>query len=194
MTKKGKICIFGASSGRIESTYTDEAYKLGTLMAESGWDCVCGAGRNGLMRAVSDGVLDAGGAVTGIIPKFMVDNGWDYDRLTETIITPDMHTRKESMAEIADAFIALPGGCGTIEELMEIYTWRQLGIVEKPIVVLNTIGYYDPLLKMVERCSTLGFIKQSHRCLWKIAATPKEAIASVERQLEKGILPVESKY
>ena len=194
MTQKGKICIFGASSGRIESTYADEAYKLGQLMAENGWGCVCGAGREGLMRAVSDGALDAGGTVTGVIPKFMVDNGWEYDRLSETIITADMHSRKETMAELADAFIALPGGCGTIEELMEIYTWRQLGIVEKPIVVLNTIGYYAPLIKMVERCSTLGFIKQSHEYLWDIAATPKEAIASVERQLKSGISHAESKY
>lgn len=184
MEKKGKICVFGASSDRLENTFTETAYELGVLMAQRGWDCVNGAGSAGLMRAVSDGVLDNGGLVTGVIPKFMVDNGWEYDRLSEMIVTPDMHTRKEKMVELADAFIVLPGGCGTLEEVMEIYTWRQLGIINKPIILLSTVGFYKPLVEMIDRCGTLGFMQHSHTRLWKVARTPKDALDKLERELK----------
>ena len=193
MEKKGKICVFGASSDRLENTFTETAYELGVLMAQRGWDCVNGAGSAGLMRAVSDGVLDNGGLVTGVIPKFMVDNGWKYDRLSEMIITPDMHTRKEKMVELADAFIVLPGGCGTLEEVMEIYTWRQLGIINKPIILLSTVGFYKPLVEMIDRCGTLGFMQHSHTRLWKVARTPKDALDKLERELKEGVEPVAQK-
>ena len=193
MEKKGKICVFGASSDRLENTFTETAYELGVLMAQRGWDCVNGAGSAGLMRAVSDGVLDNGGLVTGVIPKFMVDNGWKYDRLSEIIVTPDMHTRKEKMVELADAFIVLPGGCGTLEEVMEIYTWRQLGIINKPIILLSTVGFYKPLVEMIDRCGTLGFMQHSHTRLWKVARTPKDALDKLERELKEGVEPVAQK-
>ena len=193
MEKKGKICVFGASSDRLENTFTETAYELGVLMAQLGWDCVNGAGSAGLMRAVSDGVLDNGGLVTGVIPKFMVDNGWEYDRLSEMIVTPDMHTRKEKMVELADAFIVLPGGCGTLEEVMEIYTWRQLGIINKPIILLSTVGFYKPLVEMIDRCGTLGFMQHSHTRLWKVARTPKDALDKLERELKEGVEPVAQK-
>lgn len=193
MEKKGKICVFGASSDRLENTFTETAYELGVLMAQRGWDCVNGAGSAGLMRAVSDGVLDNSGLVTGVIPKFMVDNGWEYDRLSEIIVTPDMHTRKEKMVELADAFIVLPGGCGTLEEVMEIYTWRQLGIINKPIILLSTVGFYKPLVEMIDRCGTLGFMQHSHTRLWKVARTPKDALDKLERELKEGVEPVAQK-
>lgn len=193
MEKKGKICVFGASSDRLENTFTETAYELGVLMAQRGWDCVNGAGSAGLMRAVSDGVLDNGSLVTGVIPKFMVDNGWEYDRLSEMIVTPDMHTRKEKMVELADAFIVLPGGCGTLEEVMEIYTWRQLGIINKPIILLSTVGFYKPLVEMIDRCGTLGFMQHSHTRLWKVARTPKDALDKLERELKEGVEPVAQK-
>ena len=193
MEKKGKICVFGASSDRLENTFTETAYELGVLMAQRGWDCVNGAGSAGLMRAVSDGVLDNGGLVTGVIPKFMVDNGWEYDRLSEIIVTPDMHTRKEKMVELADAFIVLPGGCGTLEEVMEIYTWRQLGIINKPIILLSTVGFYKPLVEMIGRGGTLGFMQHSHTRLWKVARTPKDALDKLERELKEGVEPVAQK-
>lgn len=193
MEKKGKICVFGASSDRLENTFTETAYELGVLMAQRGWDCVNGAGSAGLMRAVSDGVLDNGGLVTGVIPKFMVDNGWEYNRLSEMIVTPDMHTRKEKMVELADAFIVLPGGCGTLEEVMEIYTWRQLGIINKPIILLSTVGFYKPLVEMIDRCGILGFMQHSHTRLWKVARTPKDALDKLERELKEGVEPVAQK-
>ena len=193
MSEKGKICVFGASSDRIENTYTEEAYELGKLMAQNGWGCVNGAGSAGLMRAVSDGVLDAGGTVIGVIPQFMVDNGWGYDKLTETVVTPDMHTRKEKMAELADAFVVLPGGCGTIEEVMEMYTWRQLGIINKPIILLNTVGYWNPLVEMIDRSGKLGFMIHSHTRLWTLARSPKEVLIKLERELADGPKTIESK-
>ncbi len=194
MEERGKICVFGASSSHIECTYTDAARELGQLMAQHGWGCINGAGNQGLMRAVSDGVLDAGGTVTGVIPKFMVDNGWGYNRLTTTIVTADMHERKERMASMATAFIALPGGCGTIEELMEVFTWRQLNIIEKPIVLLSTIGFWNPLVEMVERCVKQGFMRASHEHLWHVAETPLRALEALEHELAEGVTPAESKY
>ena len=126
------ICVFGASSRDLEQRYVDDAYHLGTLIAQRGWACYNGAGCEGLMRAVSDGALDAGGEAIGVIPQFMVDNGWHYDRLTRIITTSDMHQRKLTLAQSTQAVIALPGGCGTLEELLEAITWRQLNLAPKP--------------------------------------------------------------
>ena len=112
-----EICVFAASSSRADALYANAAYRLGREFAAAGIACINGGGREGLMRAVSDGTLDGGGRAVGIIPRFMVDNGWQYDRLSEMVVTPDMHTRKQAMAQRADAVVALPGGCGTLEEL-----------------------------------------------------------------------------
>lgn len=174
---RGNVCVFCASSARIDERYLEAARELGRLLAHEGWRCVNGGGSVGLMGAVTDGTLDAGGEVTGVIPKFMVDNGWCYDRLEDVIITADMHQRKQMMSEMADAVIALPGGVGTLEELLETLTWRQLGLVKVPVIILNTMGYYDPLLAMLRHAIDEGFMKASHAQLWKVATTPAEAIA-----------------
>ena len=174
---RGNICVFCASSANIDSRYLDAARELGGLLAREGWRCVNGGGAVGLMGALTDGALDVGGEVTGVIPKFMVDNGWCYDRLDDVIITADMHQRKQMMSEMADAVIALPGGVGTLEELLETLTWRQLGLVKVPVIILNTMGYYDPLLAMLGHAIDEGFMKESHARLWRVAATPAEAVA-----------------
>lgn len=192
--EKGKICVFAASSARIDKKYNDAAYELGRVMAEHGWGCVNGSGGMGLMRSVSDGVLDAGGHVTGVIPKFMVDNGWGYDRVSEEIITADMHERKEMMNNLSDAVIALPGGCGTLEELLEVITWRQLAIITKPIILLNTRGYFDPLVEMLNRSVEEGFMKFTHCNLWTVAATPLEAVEAIEQQLAEGVAVSDTKF
>lgn len=178
--KRHSVCIFGASGSHGRKEYYDEAYTLGVLMARRGWECVCGAGRDGVMRAVSDGVLDSGGTAIGVIPQFMVDNGWNYNRLTRTIVTADMHSRKHTMARLTDAVIALPGGCGTLEELLEAITWSQLGLWVKPIVILNTMGYYDNLIKMLDTAIDEHLMKESHRGLWHVAATASEAVEYLE--------------
>ena len=183
--------MFGASSANIDARYADDARELGRRLAENGWRCVNGGGSVGLMGAVTDGTLDAGGEVTGVIPKFMVDNGWCYDRLEDVIITADMHQRKQTMSEMADAVIALPGGVGTLEELLETLTWRQLGLVKVPVIILNTLGYYDALLAMLQHAIDEGFMKASHSQLWQVAATPADAIALLT---EGHTVEFESKY
>ena len=188
---KGNVCVFCASSANIDVRYLDAARELGTLMASEGWRCVNGGGSVGLMGAVTDGTLDAGGEVTGVIPKFMVDHGWCYDRLDDVIVTADMHQRKHIMSDMADAVIALPGGVGTLEELLETLTWRQLGLIQVPIIILNALGYYDSLLAMLNHAIGEGFMKPSHGQLWQVAATPQEAMSLLENSKP---VDFESKY
>ncbi len=188
---KGNVCVFCASSANIDERYLADARELGTLLALGGWRCVNGGGAVGLMGAVTDGTLDAGGEVTGVIPKFMVDNGWCYDRLMDVVVTADMHQRKQMMSNMADAVIALPGGVGTLEELLETLTWRQLGLVKVPIIILNTLGYYDLLLAMLRHAIDEGFMKPSHGQLWQVAATPADAVALLD---DNSPVAFESKY
>ena len=178
------ICVYCASSEDIDQIYKDEAYNLGRHIAAQGWNLVNGAGSEGLMAATSNGALSAGGKVTGIIPTFMIEAGWCHQGLTKVVETPQMHERKQMMAEIADACIALPGGCGTFEELMEIITWKTLGIYSKPIVVLNTKGYYQPLLDMLQKAVDEGFMKPHYLDAWSVAATAEEAIEQLKEQLK----------
>lgn len=188
---RGNVCVFCASSASIDNCYLEAARELGMRLAQGGWRCVNGGGAIGLMGAVTDGTLDAGGEVTGVIPKFMVDNGWLYDRLEDVVITADMHQRKHMMSDMADAVIAMPGGVGTMEELIETLTWRQLRLVSYPVIILNTKGYYDPLLAMLDHAIGEGFMKPSHSQLWQVAATPAEAIAMLD---ECRPIEFESKY
>lgn len=178
--ERNTIVVYGASSADAEQVFVDDAYRLGGLIAKAGKRLVSGAGSTGLMAAVEDGALDAGGVSIGIIPQFMVDNGWLHKGLTETIVTPSMHERKHRMADMADAVIALPGGTGTFEELFEIITWKMLGLFVKPIVILNTDHYYDPILQMLERTAERHFMKPVFKKLWAVADTPDEAIALVD--------------
>jgi uncharacterized protein (TIGR00730 family) len=188
---KGNVCVFCASSANIDERYLADARELGNLLAQGGWRCVNGGGAVGLMGAVTDGTLDAGGEVTGVIPKFMVDNGWCYDRLMDVVVTADMHQRKQMMSNMADDVIALPGGVGTLEELLETLTWRQLGLVRVPVIILNTLGYYDSLLAMLHHAIDEGFMKPSHGQLWQVAATPADAVALLN---DNNPVAFESKY
>lgn len=175
MSEIKRVAVYAASSSQVSSEYTDAAAELGRTLAAEGIEIVYGAGKVGLMGALADAALDAGGKVTGVIPQFMVDNGWCREKLTNLIVTPDMHTRKEKIVSLADATIALPGGVGTLEELMEIITWKQLGLYANPIVILNTRGYFNPLKEMLERAVEEKFMRDIHRNLWSIADTPRQA-------------------
>ncbi|MBO7049696.1 MAG: TIGR00730 family Rossman fold protein [Bacteroidaceae bacterium] len=178
--ERNTIVVYGASSQDVEQVFSDASYRLGQLIAHSGKRLVSGAGATGLMAAVEDGVLSAGGTAIGIIPQFMVDNGWLHQGLTEVIITADMHERKNRMANMADAVIALPGGTGTFEELFEIITWKMLGLFVKPVIILNTDHYYDPLLQMLDCTADRGFMNPLFRKLWAVADDPDQAIALVD--------------
>ena len=170
------VCVYCASSAKIDPSYVADARDLGTLLGNRGIRVVNGAGNMGLMAAVSDAALAAGGQVTGVIPRFMMEQGWHHRGLTELRVTETMHERKRMMASLADAVIALPGGCGTLEELLEVITWKQLGLYLKPIVVLNTDGFYDPLLAMLARAVERHFMREQHRALWTVAASVDEAV------------------
>ncbi len=170
------VCVFCASSTKIDPTYFAAASSLGRLLGERGLRVINGAGSIGLMRVVSDATLEAGGTVTGVIPQFMVEQNWHHPYLTETIVVDSMHERKQRMADLSDAVIALPGGCGTMEELLEIITWKQLGLYVNPVVILNTNHFYDPLLAMLEQAVEQQFMRPQHQALWAVAHTPEEAV------------------
>ena len=175
MNKINSVCVYSASSTKIDSIYFETARELGTLLARSGVRVVNGAGNMGLMAAVSDAALAAGGRVTGVIPRFMVEQDWHHKGLTELIEVDTMHERKQKMADLSDAVIAPPGGCGTLEELLEVITWKQLGLYLKPIVILNVKGYYDPLLEMFGRAAEEHFMGARHMDIWRVARTAQEA-------------------
>ena len=170
------VTIYCASSTQIDEFYFCAARQLGKLLAEKQIGVVNGAGSIGLMRAVSDAVMDAGGKVTGVIPRFMVEEGWHHPALTEIRVTESMHERKKLMADLSNGVIALPGGCGTLEELLEIITWKQLGLYLHPIVILNTNGFFDSLLEMLQRAVDENFMRPQHMAIWQVAATPEEAV------------------
>lgn len=175
-TREMNIVIYGASSPDIAGIYKEAAYNLGTLIARQGLTLVSGGGRSGLMAAAIEGAHDAGGHTVGVLPQFMIDRRWDHPALSEVIVTDDMHERKRTMAAMSRAAIALPGGCGTLEELTEIITWRQLGLYAGQVVIADIAGYYGPLIEMLTRSIDQGFMRPDHTGLWSVATTPVQAL------------------
>lgn len=176
MNQIKSVCVYCASSTKIDNAYFEAAQQLGTLLGEKRIRLINGAGRMGLMAATSNAALAQGGEVIGVIPTFMIEQGWHHTGLTQLIEVPTMHERKETMAHMSDAVIALPGGCGTLEELLEIITWKQLGLYLNPIVILNTNGYFNPLLEMLQKALNENFMRALHGSIWSIANTPEEAL------------------
>lgn len=176
MNKITSVCVYCASSTKIDSAYFEAARELGTLLGQRRIRLINGAGGIGLMSTTSDAVLAADGEVTGVIPHFMVEQNWHHTGLTELVEVESMHERKQKMADLSDAVIALPGGCGTLEELLEIITWKQLGLYLNPIVILNVNGFFDPLLEMLEKAIDENFMHRQHGDIWKVAQTPEEAV------------------
>ena len=176
MNQIHSVCVYSASSTKIASVYFEAAEKRGSRLAKQHIRLINGAGSIGLMRSVADAVLENGGEVTGVIPHFMVEQNWHHTGLTELIEVTSMHERKQKMANLSDGIIALPGGCGTLEELLEIITWKQLGLYLNPIIILNVNGFFDPLLEMLERAIEENFMRRQHGDIWKVARTPEEAV------------------
>ena len=155
-----RVCVFcGASSGRLPA-YSDAARAFGVCLAGRGFGLVYGGGRVGLMGAVADGALSAGGAVTGVIPQALVDRELAHPGITELRIVASLHERKALMASLADAFVALPGGFGTLDELMEQLTWSQLGLHGKPVGLLDVEGYWGPLIALGRHAAAEGFVRE----------------------------------
>ncbi|MGN0066702.1 MAG: TIGR00730 family Rossman fold protein [Bacteroides sp.] len=176
MNNINKVCVYSASSTQIDEAYFSAARTLGTLLAEKGISLINGAGKMGLMAAVTDAVMQHGGEAIGVIPRFMVEQGWHHTGMSQLLIVNDMHERKQTMAKLSDAVIALPGGCGTLEELLEVITWKQLGLYLNPIILLNTKGYFTPLLEMMQRAVDEHFMRIQHAAIWRVAQTPEEAV------------------
>ena len=170
------VTVYCASSTQIDECYFEAARRLGILLAQKEIRIINGAGSMGLMATVSDAALDAGGKVTGVIPSFMVEQGWHHQQLSELRITDTMHERKQRMADLSEGIVALPGGCGTVDELLEIITWKQLGLYIHPIVILNTNGYFDALIKQLDHAVDEHFMRQQHKAIWQVASTPDEAV------------------
>ena len=166
------ICVYCASNSGSSPKFQEGAEALGRTLATNGKSLVYGGGKVGLMGALADAVLASGGNVIGVIPHALKDRELAHNGLTELITVADMHERKLTMANLADAFIALPGGIGTMEELFEVFTWLQLEFHSKPIGLLNIEGYYDELLSFLNRMVTCGFVQRSHLDLLIIDTDP----------------------
>lgn len=175
-----RICVFCGSSGGVRPSYRQAAEALGTLLVERGLGLVYGGSHLGLMGAVADTVLARGGAVTGVIPQMLVDKEVAHRGLPDLRVAGSMHERKALMAELADAFIALPGGYGTLEEFFEVVTWSQLGVHRKPCGLLNVDGYYDPLLRLLDRAVDEGFLKPLNRELVIAEKDPERLLQAME--------------
>lgn len=174
------ICVYCGSSDKIKAAYLEGATQMGRAIAKRGLQLWYGAGCTGLMGAVADGALEAGGEVIGVIPAIFHTPQLAHTGLTRLEIVDSMHQRKERLANQAEAFIALPGGFGTFEEFFEILTWAQIGLHQKPVGLLNTLHYYDPLVNMVEYARSEGFIYDEHRSLFVCEQEPDQLLEKLE--------------
>jgi len=175
-----RICVFCGSSNGDREVYPQAATAFGSLLAEHDIGLVYGGASVGLMGAVADAVLQANGDVTGVIPQSLVDKEIAHPSLTSMHIVETMHERKALMAKLSDAFVALPGGIGTLEELFEMWTWAQLGLHEKPCVLLNIAGYYDQLIGFLDKMTDSGYLKEASRLQLQVAYSPEETLTACQ--------------
>jgi uncharacterized protein (TIGR00730 family) len=173
------VCVFASSSSRINKRYAEAAAELGLLFARSRMNVIYGGGGIGLMGVMADAVIENNGSITGVIPSFMNDAGWGNPRINDMIVTTDMGDRKKNMFARADAVVALPGGIGTLEELTEAITLKQLGLFKGPIVILNTLNFYRSFIDFLEHMIDGNFLRREHKGMWVIADTPKDVIVAL---------------
>lgn len=176
------VCVYCGSRHGVDPAHTAAARVLGHAIGERGWQLVYGGGKVGLMGEVADAALAAGARVVGVIPESLERREVGHTGLHELHVVPTMHLRKQMMAERADAFVALPGGIGTLEELYEVWTWRQLGYHDQPIGLLNTRGYYDELLRFMARSVAEGFVSPATHDLLQVGADPQALLDALARQ------------
>jgi uncharacterized protein (TIGR00730 family) len=174
-----KVCVFAASSSRIDSAYFTTATELGKVFAREGIHAVYGGGGIGLMGALADSMLEAGGDITGVIPGFMQKEGWGHNDVEDMIVTSDMSERKKTIFAMSDAAVALPGGVGTLEELTEVITLKQLGLFNKPIVIVNVNGFYDHLITFFDHMVRGNFMRLEHKDIWQIVSTAEEVVPAI---------------
>jgi uncharacterized protein (TIGR00730 family) len=175
-----KVCVYAASSDQLRSVFFEQTALLAQRLAERNVTVVYGGGGVGLMGTLATTMLEHGGRVIGIMPHFMKDVEWAHKQVQEFVFVGDMHERKRRFVEDVDAIIALPGGVGTLEELFEVITWKKLGLLNKPIIILNTDGFYDPLLVFLERMVEEKFLSALHTRMWHVVNDANEVLAAIE--------------
>jgi len=176
------ICVFASSSSRIDNEYAIAASYLGKLLAEANLEVVYGGGGIGLMGKLADAVIENNGKITGIIPSFMLDEGWDHKSVNEMVITTDMGERKRKMFELADAIVALPGGVGTLEELTEAMTLKQLGLYQGPIIILNTLDFYKSFIDFMDHMVAGHFLRYEHKGMWEVAEKVEDVMIMLAKK------------
>ena len=179
-----RICVYCASSAKIDEIYFEATERLAKILVNSKVQVIYGGGGHGLMGKLADTVLAQGGQIKGIMPQFMNEVEWAHKKVTDFEFTNTMHERKAKFLENIDALIALPGGPGTLEELLEAITVKRLGQFTKPIIILNTNGYYDPLIQMLERCVEEKFLRPIHAEMWTFVNQPEEVMSAINQSME----------
>lgn len=173
------VCVYCGSSARVDQIFKDSAVALGKAIVAQGWGVVYGGGRVGLMGLVADSALEAGGKVVGIIPEHIQSREIEHTDLTELHVVDSMHTRKRMMVDRADAFAVLPGGLGTLDEFFELLTWKQLGLHDKPIVLVNINGYWDKLIESINHLAEAGFMREDDMRTFSVVSSIDEALAAI---------------
>ena len=180
MTQLSALCIYCGASASVDPRHLKKAHELGRLTAEKNVDLVYGGGHSGMMGAAADGALSAGGRVIGIIPEHLMEREAAHKEITELVVVESMHVRKQIMFERADAFCILPGGLGTLDETFEIVTWKQLGLHDKPVILLNLYGFWEPLLDMVKRQVEGGYLHDDPDYLFSLAEDIEGVFNAIE--------------
>ena len=186
---KLSLCVYCGSRPGVDPAHAEAARAVGHEIGRRGWQLVYGGGRAGLMGTVADAALEAGATVVGVIPHSLMDRELGHRDLTELHVVDTMHQRKTLMAQRCDAFLALPGGIGTFEELFEVWTWRQLAYHDKPVGLLNTAGYYDGLLAFLANCEAQGFMAAAQTRLLEVGSDPVEMVGRLGRLAPQATAP-----
>jgi uncharacterized protein (TIGR00730 family) len=185
-----RVCVYCGSAGRVAETYREAARRTGRLLAQAGIELIYGGGRVGLMGLTADAALAAGGRVVGIIPDFLHDRELAHAAASELIVVGSMHERKQRMFERADAFTILPGGLGTLDETLECITWKQLGLHDKPIVIVDVEGYWRPLAALVDHVIAAGFAPPKTRDIVQVVRTPEELMTALKAAAQPRVPPM----
>jgi uncharacterized protein (TIGR00730 family) len=174
-----RVCVYCASSSQVDDAYYDAAYRLGQILAQASITIVYGGGGLGSMGRLADGALEEGGKVIGVLPRFMRDLEWNHPHLTELQLVDDLRERKHLMLDGSDAVVTLPGGCGTLEELLEAVTLKRLGIYLNPIVLVNTLAFFDPLIAQLETSISERFMDARHGSMWTVVPEPEQVLDGI---------------
>ncbi len=173
------LCVYCSSSSKVDPIYKKATIELGTILAKAGKTVVYGGAKSGLMGLIASSALEAGGKVVGVITKYLQNLEAEHTGLTESYLVDTMHERKAMMVERSEAFVVLPGSLGTLEELVEVATWRQLGLHQKPIILLNINHYWDPFLEMINKMADEHFMLEAHKTIFQVVESPHEVLEAL---------------